>query len=49
VGVRAGRTYVDVGTLHGYREAIDVLNQTADAESGVRIVPRALTRSASNP
>jgi len=25
-GVRAGRAYVDVGTLHGYREAIGVLN-----------------------
>jgi glucose-1-phosphate thymidylyltransferase len=27
VGVRAGRTYVDVGTLHGYREAIRLLAQ----------------------
>jgi glucose-1-phosphate thymidylyltransferase len=26
VGVRAGDSYVDVGTLHGYREAIRVLN-----------------------
>ncbi len=25
VGVRAGETYVDVGTLHGYREALRVL------------------------
>jgi glucose-1-phosphate thymidylyltransferase len=25
LGVRAGRTYVDVGTLHGYREAIQLL------------------------
>jgi dTDP-glucose pyrophosphorylase len=25
-GVRAGRAYVDVGTLHGYRAAIQVLN-----------------------
>jgi dTDP-glucose pyrophosphorylase len=25
LGVRAGRTYVDVGTLHGYREAIRLL------------------------
>jgi dTDP-glucose pyrophosphorylase len=25
VGVRAGESYVDVGTLHGYREAIRVL------------------------
>jgi glucose-1-phosphate thymidylyltransferase len=26
VGVRAGKAYVDVGTLHGYREAIRILN-----------------------
>jgi hypothetical protein len=26
VGVRAGKAYVDVGTLHGYREAIKILN-----------------------
>jgi hypothetical protein len=26
VGVRAGEAYVDVGTLHGYREAIRVLS-----------------------
>ena len=26
VGVRAGEVYVDVGTLHGYREAIGVLS-----------------------
>lgn len=26
VGVRAGESYVDVGTLHGYREAIDLLH-----------------------
>ncbi|UEM07942.1 nucleotidyltransferase family protein (plasmid) [Skermanella rosea] len=25
VGVRAGRSYVDVGTIHGYREAIGLL------------------------
>ena len=25
-GVRAGTDYVDVGTLHGYREAIRLLN-----------------------
>ncbi|HUR95352.1 MAG TPA: nucleotidyltransferase family protein [Gemmatimonadales bacterium] len=27
VGVRAGEVYVDVGTLHGYREAIGVLSR----------------------
>jgi glucose-1-phosphate thymidylyltransferase len=29
LGVRAGRTYVDVGTLHGYREAIHLLADEA--------------------
>jgi glucose-1-phosphate thymidylyltransferase len=32
-GVRAGRAYVDVGTLHGYREATRLLQQTADERS----------------
>jgi glucose-1-phosphate thymidylyltransferase len=32
VGVRAGETYVDVGTLHGYREAIGVLSARAAVE-----------------
>jgi dTDP-glucose pyrophosphorylase len=31
-GVRAGRAYVDVGTLHGYREAIKVLSAKPSAE-----------------
>ncbi|HET7585121.1 MAG TPA: sugar phosphate nucleotidyltransferase [Gemmatimonadaceae bacterium] len=35
VGVRAGRTYVDVGTLHGYRRAIDAL-EGAQRESALR-------------
>jgi tRNA (mo5U34)-methyltransferase len=26
LGVRAGETYLDVGTVHGYREAIGVLS-----------------------
>ncbi|UQA62964.1 nucleotidyltransferase family protein [Polyangium aurulentum] len=30
VGVKAGRSYVDVGTLHGYREAITLLSETAE-------------------
>ncbi len=36
-GVRAGRTYVDVGTLHGYRQAIHLLADEArveDADAG---------------
>lgn len=28
VGVRAGTAYVDVGTVHGYREAVRILNST---------------------
>lgn len=31
-GVRAGQSYVDVGTLHGYREAIKVLSVRAQDE-----------------
>ena len=31
-GVRAGESYVDVGTLHGYREAIRLLNDRREAE-----------------
>ena len=30
VGVRAGEVYLDVGTLHGYREAIRVLSRSAE-------------------
>jgi dTDP-glucose pyrophosphorylase len=30
--VRAGETYVDVGTLHGYREGIRLLGELAEAE-----------------
>jgi dTDP-glucose pyrophosphorylase len=32
VGVRAGEAYVDVGTLHGYREAIQLLGSDLYAE-----------------
>jgi glucose-1-phosphate thymidylyltransferase len=32
-GVRAGESYVDVGTLHGYREAIGLLDGRATPES----------------
>jgi dTDP-glucose pyrophosphorylase len=32
-GVRAGRSYVDVGTLHGYREAIKLLSGLAPHEA----------------
>jgi glucose-1-phosphate thymidylyltransferase len=33
-GVRAGSAYVDVGTLHGYREAIHVLEERPDHAAG---------------
>ncbi len=32
-GVRAGEAYVDVGTLHGYREAILLLNRQPEASA----------------
>lgn len=34
VGVRAGQSYVDVGTLHGYRTAIGLLEQAAGGAGG---------------
>ena len=33
VGVREGTAYVDVGTLHGYREALRILHSTGTASS----------------
>jgi glucose-1-phosphate thymidylyltransferase len=30
VGIHAGESYVDVGTLHGYREAINLLSRTVE-------------------
>jgi len=39
-GVRAGRAYVDVGTLHGYREAIALLSAAAERsgeDAGARV------------
>ena len=35
-GVRAGRHYVDVGTLHGYRQAVHLLGQTEPASAASR-------------
>jgi hypothetical protein len=29
-GVKAGQSYVDVGTLHGYREAVALLGEAAE-------------------
>lgn len=43
LGVRAGESYVDVGTLHGYREAITLLsNSPADAANAFQ--PKRLTK-----
>ncbi|QFU17628.1 nucleotidyltransferase family protein [Microvirga thermotolerans] len=38
-GVKAGRAYVDVGTLHGYRSAIGLLSQAAEQDdvAGARV------------
>jgi dTDP-glucose pyrophosphorylase len=38
-GVRAGQAYVDVGTLHGYREAMQLLDMSAREDRPVTIVP----------
>ena len=37
VGVRAGEAYVDVGTLHGYREAIRLLSSRPVVDAGVLV------------
>lgn len=34
IGVKAGRSYVDVGNLHGYRAAMNLLSETAARDSG---------------
>jgi dTDP-glucose pyrophosphorylase len=44
-GVRAGEAYVDVGTLHGYREAIRLLQQTSEQ---TRVQPQRVAGSASD-
>ncbi len=36
MGVRAGESYVDVGTLHGYREAIRLLNERQQRGSAAK-------------
>lgn len=39
VGLRAGQSYVDVGTLHGYRSAIGLLSEASQGEgaAGARV------------
>lgn len=36
-GVRAGKAYVDVGTLNGYREAVGLLGPSAAPAAGTRV------------
>ena len=40
VGVRAGSAYVDVGTLHGYREAMRLLSRTPTTQSASELIPQ---------
>jgi hypothetical protein len=49
IGLRGGTAYVDVGTLHGYREASLLLNARPlpEAAAGVPL-PRALRRGAAS-
>jgi hypothetical protein len=37
-GIRAGESYVDVGTLHGYREAIMLLNERRERDARMEAV-----------
>jgi dTDP-glucose pyrophosphorylase len=38
-GIRAGESYVDVGTLHGYREATQLLDRRQGAAAAARAEP----------
>jgi dTDP-glucose pyrophosphorylase len=38
-GVRAGEAYVDVGTLHGYRQALELLRERSVAADGEGALP----------
>jgi hypothetical protein len=37
--MRAGTSYVDVGTLHGYRQAIDLLEEAVDDDDDAHLPP----------
>jgi hypothetical protein len=43
LGVRAGESYVDVGTLHGYREANQLLDARRVSQPDTTNAPAALT------
>jgi glucose-1-phosphate thymidylyltransferase len=47
-GVRAGEAYVDVGTLHGYREATQLLDARRDARPADSL-PRPMKAAGSRP
>jgi dTDP-glucose pyrophosphorylase len=50
VGIRVGTSYVDVGTLHGYREAIQLLREGPPEAPQLTIVPHiGLTRPSTAP
>ncbi len=36
-GVRAGREYVDVGTLHGYRQALQLLDRSREPKDSLTV------------
>lgn len=40
-GIRKGTAYVDVGTLHGYREAIQLLHRLSGSNAPADLAPRA--------
>jgi dTDP-glucose pyrophosphorylase len=42
VGVRAGLSYVDVGTVRGYREAVALLSDEAAVPAAARVAPAAI-------
>jgi len=49
LGVRAGQHYVDVGTLHGYREAQQLLQQLQQSQKGSHSYERQTPESRPNP
>jgi glucose-1-phosphate thymidylyltransferase len=48
VGIKAGRAYVDVGTVHGYRAAIALLNEATPADEEQWSASRIAARSPEN-
>jgi dTDP-glucose pyrophosphorylase len=48
-GVRAGEVYADVGTLHGYRQALDLLARRAERPDGAVLPSQLLPQRAGRP